>query len=582
MANPKVSVEDIKKNSNALRGTIAEELSQETPKFNEDNVQLLKFHGIYQGDDRDQRAPRRKQGLEPAYEFMVRSKIPGGVMTAEQFLAHDKAAEALGNGSLRITSRQGLQFHSVLKGNLKALMQRVNDSGIRTWGACGDVVRNVMACSAPLNDEPHRLAQALAAELSQTFYARSRAYSEIWLNGEKLPDIADEPKDGDADVYGETYLPRKFKIALVIPPRNDVDIYTHDIGFVLHEKAGQVDGVTVLVGGGLGMTFGKLETFPRLASPLFDIQPKDIVAVAKAVVAVQRDYGNREDRKLSRLKYVIEDKGLEWFRFEVLGRLEGVEVEPPRPVRFTTMQDPLGWHEQGEGRWFCGVRIDGGRLKDTERTAYRNGIRALAERFGCEMRFTANHNILFCNLRDEDREAFDAILKEHRIATPETYVQSRKFSMSCVALPTCSLALAESERVFEGMMDQIEAALRELGLEDEPILFRMSGCPNGCSRPYNADFAFVGRAPGKYAMFIGGSHTGERMAQLEERMVELEAIPKRVRYYLEEYALKRQYGESFSNYWWRTRRRRESANPSHQFHLAPDVPEGANVMTQGL
>lgn len=578
MAGP--NVEQIKIASDGLRGTIAEELAQESPKFSEENVQLLKFHGIYQGDNRDERPLRRKQNLEPAYEFMIRSKLPGGVITADQYLVHDRVARELGNGTLRITSRQGLQFHSVLKGQLHDLMRRVNESGIRTWGACGDVVRNVLAASAPLDDPAHRAAQELAIELTSAFYARTRAYSEIWLNGEKLPELEAETPVGN--VYGETYLPRKFKFAIAIPPRNDVDVYANDVGLVMHQKNNVVEGYTVLVGGGLGMTFGKLETYPRLASPLFFVEPGDVMAAARAIVEVERDFGNREDRKMSRVKYVIDNMGLDAFRSEVLARMPGVKVDIPRPIRFRMMTDLLGWHEHGEGLWFYGMRVEGGRINDFEHVKYRAGIRALAERFKCEMRFTANHNILFCGLRDEQRPEFDEILRQHNIPSYEQYAVARRYSMACVSLPTCSLGLAESERIFEGVMDEIEKTLRELELEDEPILFRLSGCPNGCSRPYNADFGFVGRAPGKYAMFIGGSYIGDRLGQLEERQVELQDIPKRVRFYLEEYALKRQFGERFSDYWARTRRRREYTHHSHQYHLAPDVPGQANAMSEGL
>ncbi len=574
------SVEDIKRESQQLRGTIAQELADPSPKFSDDNVHLLKFHGIYQGDNRDQRSTLRKQGLDLAYEFMIRSKIPGGVLTAQQYLVHDRLAQTLGNGTLRITSRQGLQFHSVVKGNLHEMMRGINESGIRTWGACGDVVRNVTASSAPLTDAAHQAVQQLATELSQAFYARSRAYSEIWLDGERLPEIEEDSPVGD--IYGDVYLPRKFKFAIAIPPRNDVDIFTNDVGFVLHQKQGVVEGYTVVVGGGLGMTFGKLETYPRLASPLFFIRPEHALAAAKAIVSVERDFGNREDRKLSRLKYLIDSRGLDWFREEVIARMDGIKVDMPRVLRFRTMMDLLGWHEHGDGRWYCGVRIDGGRLNDFEHVKYRSGIRALAERFQCEMRFTANHNILFCGLNESDRDEFDRIMAEYGIPQYDQYAVARRYSMSCVSLPTCSLGLAESERIFEGVMDKIEAILRELNLEDEAILFRLSGCPNGCSRPYNADFGFVGRAPGKYALYVGGSYVGDRLAQLEERQVELDEIPNRVRYYLEEFTLKRQFGEMFSDYWARTRRRREYDKVSHQFHLAPDVPGQANAMTQGL
>ncbi len=571
MAN--MDTEKIKKQSKALRGSLIEELAQETTHFNEENMQLLKFHGVYQGDNRDLRAQRRKEKLEPAYELMVRSKIPGGMLTAEQYLAHDRAARDLGNGSLRITSRQSLQFHSVIKGDLKELLQRLSASGIHTWGACGDVVRNVIASPAPYEDEVHRTVQELAVQLSAAFHARSRAYSEIWLDGERLPG-ADEPGASEEEtIYGETYLPRKFKIAIAIPPRNDVDIYTNDLGFIAHEQNGRIEGYTVVVGGGLGMTAGNVETYPRLASPLFFIAPEDVLEVAKAVVTVQRDFGNRENRKLSRLKYLLDERGVDWFRQEVGRRIPQVKTAPPRKAQFTSLMDPLGWHRQGADRWFFGVRVDGARIDDFEHLQYRSAFRELAERFASPMRFTANHNVLFCNLREEDKAQFEAILRKHHIPMPEDYTKARRFSMACVALPTCSLALAESERVFGGVMTNIEAILRELNLQNEPILFRMTGCANGCSRPYNADFAFVGRMPNKYALFIGGSPIGDQLAQLWEKQVELEEIPNHVRRHLEDFVSHRQGNETFSQFWTRERRRESFAQLPDEFHQPASQPD---------
>lgn len=569
------SPEEIKKNSRYLRGTIQEELQSETAYFSDENATLMKFHGIYQQDDRDLRKERLKAKQEKAWMLMVRSKIPGGDLTAEQYLTHDRVADELGNGTLRITSRQGFQLHGVLKGNLKAVIAQINQSGIMTWGACGDVVRNVVATPAPLNTPAHQEVHRLAHALKDALAARTRAYSEIWLDGERLDSPSSEKET--EPIYGETYLPRKFKIGIAIPPCNDIDIYTHDLGYVAHAPRGEVEGYTVLVGGGMGMSHGNQETYPALSKPLFYVRKEDAVAAAIAVVTTQRDYGNRENRKRARLKYLLEVKGLDWFRKEVLSRLD-IPTWEPKEVRWESISDPLGWHEQGDDKWFCGVRVESGRIKDEGAIRFKSGFRAIVERFRCPMRLTANHNILFYDLYPEDRLEFDRMLQEYGIPTPETYTAARRISMACVALPTCGLALGESERVFPGVMDEIDAILRELGLQESPLLFRMTGCPNGCVRPYNADFAFVGRAPGKYALFVGGANTGDRLAGLEQKSIALEDIPGKVREYLVEYVSERQNGESFSEYWGRSHQNGAPPHPE-QFHVetAERNPRQSNV-----
>jgi sulfite reductase (ferredoxin) len=566
------TVEEIKSESHALRGTIRETLTGEGSHFSDDEYQLLKFHGTYQQDDRDLRVPRKRQNLDKAWMFMVRSKLPGGALTAQQYLAHDRIAGDLGNGTLRITTRQGFQLHGVLKGDLQECIQRINESGLTTWGACGDVVRNTTAASSPLKDEAHLDAQRLAKELSDQFLAKTTAYAEIWLNGEHLNRETEDVEP----VYGKVYLPRKFKIGIAIPPRNDVDIYTNDLGFISNVENGKVKGYTVVAGGGFGMSHGKTDTFPALAKPLFYVSREHAVQAAVAVVSAQRDFGNRNDRKRARLKYLIDERGIDWFRDEVVQRLNA-PYEPAKEVHWNTVSDVFGWQEQGDGKLFCTLWIEEGRIKDTEDRKWRTAFRAIAERFGFPLRLTANCNIIFHDIDPAAKENVTELLTAHGIPKPEDLTETRRLAQACVALPTCGLALAESERVFHLVLDKIDDILRDFGLSEEPILIRMTGCPNGCARPYNADIAFVGRAPGKYALFVGGSVTGERLAGLQEKTVTLEDIPARVRGLIEEFVQNRRESENFTNYWGRAHVNGPAPHPE-QFHFELAQREGKTLV----
>jgi len=555
------NVEQIKAESHALRGTISQTLQGAVTHFAEEDATLLKFHGSYQQDDRDQRGKRKQENQDKAWIFMVRSKLPGGALSAKQYLDHDRIAGELGNGTLRITTRQGFQTHGVLKGDLQECIRQINETGVTTWGACGDVVRNTVAPASPIKDAAHLDAQRLAQELSRTFLARSAAYAEIWLGSEKLPA---NPQEGEA-IYGTHYLPRKFKIGIGIPPRNDVDIYSNDLGFISHVEGGKVKGYTVVVGGGFGMSHGKTETFPALAQPLFYVGREHAVKVAIAVVMTQRDFGNREDRKQARLKYLIHSRGIEWFRDEVLKRLD-CPVEAPKAIDWETVSDMLGWHGQGDGRLFCGIWVQEGRIKDSEHGKYRTAFREIAQRFGFPVRLTTNCNLIFHDIEPALQGEVTRILESYGVKKPAELTTARQIGQACVALPTCGLALAESERVFPSVLDKIDDILAELGLESEPILVRMTGCPNGCARPYNADFSFVGRAPGKYAFYVGGSVTGERLAGLREKVVLLDEIPARVKALLEEFVQNRLGQETFSDYWGRTHVNGPAPHPE-QFHF---------------
>ena len=555
------SVEEIKTESRALRGSIQKTLLGEESHFSEEEYQLLKFHGTYQQDDRDQRASRKKENLDKAWMFMVRSKLPGGALSAKQYLEHDRIAGDFGNGTLRITTRQGFQLHGVLKGDLQDCIRRINASGITTWGACGDVVRNTTGPASPFKDAAHLDAQRLAKEISDTFLAKTTAYAEIWLDGQRL---TQETTDAEP-LYGEQYLPRKFKIGIAVPPRNDVDIYSNDLGFISHAENGRVNGYTVVAGGGFGMSHGKTETFPALAKPLFYVAREHVVKAAIAVVTAQRDFGNRADRKRARLKYLIDERGIDWFGAEVIKRLDA-PFEPAREVRWNTVSDLLGWREQGDGKLFCGIWVEEGRIKDTEERQWRTAFRTIAEQFGFPIRLTTNCNIIFHDIDPAAKDRVTDLLARHGIPRPEDLTETRRLAQACVALPTCGLALAESERVFHLVLDEVDEILKEFCLVDEPILIRMTGCPNGCARPYNADIAFVGRAPGKYAFYVGGSITGERLVGLHEKTITLEEIPGRVRELIEEFVGNRQGNETFSDYWGRTHVNGPTPKPD-QFHF---------------
>ena len=575
------NVEEIKAESRSLRGTIQESLGAESSHFSEDEYQLLKFHGTYQQDDRDQRAARKAQNQDKAWSFMVRSKLPGGDLSAAQYLEHDRIAGELGNGSLRITTRQGFQTHGVLKGDLKECIHRINESGVTTWGACGDVVRNTIAPAAPIDDPAHRDAQRLAKEISQAFLARSTAYADIWLNDEKLAvgtnSGSSEVDAPEESIYGKQYLPRKLKIAFAIPPRNDVDVYANDLGFIAQVEGGEVQGYTVVAGGGFGMTHGNQGTYPVLAKPLAYVQREQVIQIAVAVVTVQRDFGNRTDRKRARLKYLIDEKGVDWFRDEVQARLP-FTLQAPKQVRWDTVSDLLGWHQQGDGKLFCGIWIQEGRIKDAEGVNTRSAFAKIAREFGFPVRLTTNCNLIFYNIDPVQKAAVDTILIEHGIQRSEDLTPVRQLAQACVALPTCGQALAESERVFPGVLDKIEGIMADLGLSEEPILIRMTGCPNGCSRPYNADISFVGRAPGKYALYVGGSLTGERLVGLQQKSVTLAEIPDRVRDLLEEFVRERFEGETFSDYWGRTHVNGPRPKPE-QFHI--EAPRAGELVAAG-
>ena len=537
-------VERLKAESLGLRGSLAAELENDSSHLSEQATQLLKFHGSYQQDDRDVRRERKKAGLEPAYSFMIRSKLPGGVVTAEQYLVHDHIAGQYANGTLRITTRQGFQFHGVLKGDLRRTIHELNDALVTTFGACGDVVRNVVSCPAPIAGGLREEVIELARLLRDETLPRSRSYHEIWIEGTSVTREEAEPDS----LYGDRYLPRKFKIGFAFPDDNCTDVHSNDLGLLVIAEGNRIRGFNVLVGGGLGQTHNKPDTFPRLADTLAFIRPEELVEVSKAIIAVQRDHGNRVNRKRARLKYVLEERGVAWFREQVESYL-GRPLEDPLPVEVTGIEDHLGWHEQGDGRLFRGVWVENGRIIDREGLQLRTAIRDIVSRFGVDVHLTTQQNLLLVNIDRTDREAIDDILRRHGVLSPEELSEARRWAMACPAIPTCPLAVAESERVLPAVIDELEVALARIGLADEQLTIRMTGCPNGCARPYTADLAFVGRSLNKYQVYVGGNMEGTRLGIQIADLVPLDQLVTSVRPLFERFRDEREPGERFGDFW---------------------------------
>lgn len=603
-------VEKIKESSRNLRGTVEEELSNDQPNFSKESYQILKFHGTYQQDDRDKRRGRDKHWM-----YMIRGRVPGGKMSAEQYLAIDNIVEKYGDKSIRITTRQAFQLYGVIKNNLKQTFREINEAMITTMGACGDVVRNVMATPAPDIDGRQEQIQSFANKLSDELLPATRAYHEIWLDGEKVfsgnplnqingqqseekqPDSSQLPTAGQTEngrqtdveqpphghslrshtggdsesatsdrseqaegesgkgtepLYGDTYLPRKFKIGITLPRDNSIDLYTQDIGLVaLFDEDNQIEGFNVIVGGGLGMQHKKPDTYPRLGDHLGYTPAENVEEVVKGIIKVQRDLGNRENRKRARMKYLIDEIGLDTFHNELTKRT-GFELEPFREMPDFEPELYLGWNRQSDGRWFLGVSVENGRIKDEGDLLLRSAFRKIAETIRPGFRLTPNQNILLTDIEESDKEAVDALLAEHGVKPDHELSSLLKNSMACPALPTCGLAIAESERVFPDVIRNLEAVLTELGLQDEVISVRMTGCPNGCARPYVADIGLVGRSLDKYTIFLGGSPAGTRLGKVYKDLVSYEELIDEIRPLFEHFRENRRQDEPFSDFWNRT------------------------------
>ena len=537
--------EILKQNDPTLGGTLRETLADPSRAcFSADDEQFLKFHGIYQQDDRD----KRKTGKQ--YIMMIRARIPGGIIPPDQYLAFDDLSERYGDHTLRITSRQSFQWHGVVKDKLGPLMKGLNDALCTTIAACGDVARNVMAPSTPAMSGLAERVLEDARLVDSAVKPQTAAYHSIWIDGEPLKLSREEKQAFEDPLYGKTYLPRKFKIAFAIPPLNDTDVFTNCLGFVAlpdPAETGRVLGYNLLVGGGLGMSHGNPETFPRTADVLGFIAPEEIVAVTKAVLTAYRDSGDRTNRKHARLKYVIEELGVDWFRGEVEQRA-GFKLAPARPMNFTRQGDHFGWHQQSDGRWFLGLYVETGRIKDTPERQLKTALRRIVTEFRPEIRLTPSQNLLLAGVPATQKDGITALLAGHGIPVENQAGAIRRASMACPALPTCGLALAESERVFPGVLEKIEGLLTELGLSDEEIIIRMTGCPNGCARPYMAEIGFVGKAPGKYNLYLGGNAGTTRLNREYRASVKAEEIINVLRPPLTRWKHERLLGERFGDF----------------------------------
>lgn len=539
-AEPVLSKNELlKAASPTLAGTIAATIADEAADhFSEDDNQFLKFHGSYQQDDRDLRKTGKK------YIMMIRGRIPGGVMTAKQWCVFDELASTYGNNTLRITTRQSIQFHGVVKSGLRPLIAKINESLLSTLAACGDVNRNVLAPPTPAYTKAREQVFADAHQVALALAPQTKAYHSIWIDGVQLDNSAAENQNFVDPLYGKTYLPRKFKIAFVIPPVNDLDVFANCLGFIAIVENDKLIGYNLAVGGGMGRSHGNEATYPRLADVIGFFTPDKVVDVAKAVLTIHRDFGDRTDRKHARLKYVVAERGVDFMRTEVNQRA-GITLAPARPYQFTTMQDLLGWHKAVDSSWFLGLFVNMGRVQGAQKTA----LRQVAEKFPhLEFRLSANQNVILANASEADKAAITNLLNASAVKTEHQATILHAASMACPALPTCGLALAESERYLPGLIDRIEKVCGDLGLGDEEIIIRSTGCPNGCARPYLAELAFVGKAPGRYQVYLGGNAAGTRLNRLWKDVMKDPDMENELRPVLARFAKERLANERFGDW----------------------------------
>ncbi|HBV63445.1 MAG TPA: NADPH-dependent assimilatory sulfite reductase hemoprotein subunit [Rhodopirellula sp.] len=545
---PKLSpVETIKEGSDYLKGTIDQEIAGSVNHFDKSNIQLLKFHGTYQQDDRDARLTAKKTGAGKAYSMMVRLRIPGGRIRSDQMLSMLDLCERLGNTTMKITTRQTLQLHGILKDDLRETISYINEIALSTLAACGDVNRNIMCCPAKRVGSIHADMEKLTDELTEALAPQTPAYHELWLTD---PETGEKTLEGGGAVeplYGPTYLPRKFKMGIALPEDNCIDIYTQDLGFLAVVRDGAIIGYNVLVGGGMGTTPSAKKTFPALAKRLGFIKPEQAVGISKAIIKVQRDNGNRQDRKTARMKYLINDWGIEKFRAEV-EKYYGQSLEDCTEDDVHGFDDHMGWQEQGDGKWSYGLNVENGRLYDNEDRQLKATIRAICNEFKTEVRMTGHQSLIFTDLEEADKEKLIGFIKQHQVPTTEETSTVRRWSMSCVALPTCGLAITESERRLPSIIDGLEAPLAKLGLDKERFTIRMTGCPNGCARPYNADLALVGKAKGKYTLYAGGGWLGNRLAYIYKDMVPDDVVVDELVTIFAAFKANREEGESLGTF----------------------------------
>ncbi|MGI9221671.1 MAG: NADPH-dependent assimilatory sulfite reductase hemoprotein subunit [Woeseiaceae bacterium] len=544
---PLTPVEGIKARSNFLRGSIVESLADGTTgALADDDTQLSKFHGFYQQDDRDIRAERSRQKLEPAHSFMIRVRVPGGIATPDQWLEMDRLAREHANQSIRLTTRQAFQFHGVIKRDLKPTIAAINKSLLDTIAACGDVNRNVMCTPIAERSSLHAAAYATAESLSAHLTPNTSAYHEIWLDKQRVAGGENVTQDAEP-IYGATYLPRKFKIGIAIPPSNDVDVFSQDLGFIAIQQDGKLAGFNVTVGGGMGRHHGEPDTYPRVADSIGFCTPEQVNQVAEQVVKIQRDFGDRSNRKHARLKYTIDDRGLDWFRSELAGRL-GHELQPASPYRFLSRGDELGWTKDQSGMWHLTLFIPQGRVSDDGELQLMTALAAIAKVHEGTFRLTANQNVVISSVATNRKKSIEKLLQTHGVSPSENLSPLRRQALACVALPTCALAMAEAERYLPEITTRVETLLEKYDLLNEEISLRITGCPNGCARPYLAEIALVGKAPGHYSLFLGGDALGTRLNKLVDENANESQVLKTLEQHFSAFARNRIAGQSFGDF----------------------------------
>lgn len=547
---PPSEVERIKEESNYLRGTLSESMLEPlSAGINEDDNRLMKFHGSYLQDDRDLRNERQKQKLEPAYQFMLRVRLPGGVATPSQWLTLDDLSNRYGNETLKLTTRQTFQMHGILKWNMKSTLQEIHASLMDTIAACGDVNRNVMCNSNPYQSEIHAEVYEWSKQLSNDLLPKTTAYHELWLDGEKVAFTSDTEEF--EPMYGPTYLPRKFKIGIAVPPSNDVDVFSQDLGFIAIVEEEKLIGFNVTIGGGMGMTHGDKATYPQLGKVIGFCRPEQIYAVAEKVITIQRDYGNRSERKNARFKYTVDRLGLETIMGELENRL-GFLLEDAKPFHFENNGDRYGWVEGVQGKWHFTLFVEGGRVADFGDYRLKSGLREIAKVHTGEFRLTPNQNLIIANVSSRKKQEIEELIEQYGLTDGKYVSALRRNSMACVALPTCGLAMAEAERYLPRLIDKIDEIVDLNGLRDEEITIRMTGCPNGCARHTLGEIAFIGKAPGKYNMYLGASFDGSRLSKMYRENIGEEEILRELNVVLARYARERFEGEHFGDFTVRT------------------------------
>lgn len=538
--------ERIKQASNYLRGTLKESLANSlTGAIAEDDQALIKFHGTYMQDNRDERAERQKKKLEPSYQFMIRVRIPGGAVTPEQWLTLDQLTNTYGSGTLRATTRQTLQIHGILKWNLTKTIQQMNTVLLDSIAACGDVNRNVMCNVIPTQSQVHQEIYDWSVKISENLLPRTSAYHEIWLDGEKVVDT--RPQEEIEPIYKALYLPRKFKIGIALPPSNDIDVFSQDVGLIAIVEDGVLAGFNVSVGGGMGMTHGEETTYPQLGKLIGFIKLEQVLLTTETILTIQRDFGNRSNRKNARFKYTIDRFGLDWLKEELEDRL-GFKLEPVREYHFDRSGDEFGWKKGEDGKWHFTLFVQNGRIKDFEDYPLMTGLREIAKVHKGKFYMTPNQNVMISDVAPSQKSRISRLIKKYKLTDGAHYSALRRNSISCVSLPTCSLAMAEAERYLPSLITKIDEIVEEEGLQETEITIRMSGCPNGCSRAAIAEIGFLGKGPGKYNMYLGAAFNGERLNKIYRENVGEEEILKELRPILHHYAKERLEGEHFGDF----------------------------------